>query len=128
MGHIAPAKCLDCGEAFRVRQGGSFTSHLLRCDACGKTRLVHLKESHQLRSRHGQGCLDEEISRESGRHSEESDSAGIEPVTEADYRQELESLVGTCECGGRHTFDAPARCPSCRSVCVELGRPTILYD
>jgi hypothetical protein len=30
--------------------------------------------------------------------------------------QEVEKLVGTCRCKGRYRFDAPARCPKCKST------------
>jgi len=44
MGHIATAKCLDCGETFIVNHGGGFFFYLLRCDRCGETKSIELDD------------------------------------------------------------------------------------
>jgi hypothetical protein len=38
-----------------------------------------------------------------------------------EYRQEVEAIVGSCPCGGRFRFNAPVRCPKCRSTDFERG-------
>ena len=39
-----------------------------------------------------------------------------EPLTEDEYHAAAEATLGPCGCGGRFRYDAPARCPECRST------------
>lgn len=42
---------------------------------------------------------------------------------------EIETLLRKHRCGGRFRFDAPPRCPKCRSTDVACDEgPTIMYD
>jgi hypothetical protein len=53
----------------------------------------------------------------------------LEPITEDDYHRGVEEFAGRCCCGARFTFDAPPRCPKCRSTRLGEGDgPLILYD
>ena len=45
-----------------------------------------------------------------------------EPITEDEYRRRVEAKAGACSCGGQFSFDAPLRCPSCRSDSVSDDR------
>ena len=53
-----------------------------------------------------------------------------EPISEEEYHREVEKIVGNCKCGGGFKFDAPPRCPKCKSTEFEddpsLGG--VLYD
>jgi len=128
MGHEARAHCRECGAGFAVRQGGGFSFHLLRCDQCGSTRAVAFDDLGVLHLRYIKGlptpyCL----------ATEELDSyvqknAVVEPLGEGEYRREVETVVGSCAWGGRYTFDASPRCPKCRSVRIEIAKPTVMYD
>jgi hypothetical protein len=42
----------------------------------------------------------------------------------------VEAMVKPCRCGGKYTFDAPPRCPECRSIHLEETgeEPSIYYD
>jgi hypothetical protein len=39
-----------------------------------------------------------------------------EPLSRIDYRSAVEGTLDACSCGGRFRYDAPTRCPSCRST------------
>jgi hypothetical protein len=51
-----------------------------------------------------------------------------EPLSEEAYHREVERLLGPCGCGGEFSFDAPVRCPRCRSTAIKEGRPSKHYD
>jgi hypothetical protein len=55
-------------------------------------------------------------------------SIGFDEFDKPEDDAGVEAAAGSCECGGRFTFDAPPRCPRCRSTHIEEGPPTILYD
>ena len=89
--------CDACGTRFTASEGGGFTFHLLHCDACGGEKSVLFDE---IRSIHERQMLDEA---DPNRLDEEACHAAVE------------EFAGTCDCGGRFTFEAEARCPKCRS-------------
>lgn len=39
-----------------------------------------------------------------------------EPLTRDEYYAAAEATLEPCVCGGRFRYDAPARCPECRST------------
>ena len=39
-----------------------------------------------------------------------------EPLSRDEYHAAAEATIAPCSCGGRFTYDAPARCPNCRST------------
>lgn len=52
-----------------------------------------------------------------------------EALSEEVYRQKVEEIAGSCDCGGRFSFTASARCPECRSERLEeTGEAGVLYD
>jgi predicted Zn-ribbon and HTH transcriptional regulator len=52
----------------------------------------------------------------------------VEPISETQYNHRVEAIAGKCRCGGRYLFNAPPRCPKCRSTDVEEGEITAMYD
>ena len=128
MGHQAEARCLDCGATFPVDHGGGFFFHLLRCDRCGATRSLRFEELGDLHLRYLKGlsapyCV---ASSEHDRHVQEQ--VAVEPIGADGYHKGVEQLAGTCSCGGTFTFDAPPRCPECRSARIEEGDALLFYD
>lgn len=128
MGHQVQAKCLDCGSAFTVDHGGGFFFHLLRCDQCGQVRSIAFRDLGELHVRYVKGlsvpyCT---ASEESDRQIQEH--APVEPISQQEYHRGIETIAGNCACGGQYTFDAPVRCPQCRSTRIEQGEPTLFYD
>lgn len=128
MGHQVQAKCLDCGSTFTVDHGGGFFFHLLRCDQCGQIKSIAFRDLGELHVRYVKGlsipyCT---ASAESDRQIQEH--APVEPISQEEYYRRIETIAGKCECGGQYTFEAPVRCPQCRSTRIEEGEPTIYYD
>ena len=127
MGCRFEARCLDCGRRFMVDSGGGFRFHLLHCDTCGKTKSVRFEELGLIHLRYLKGlpgpyCV---ASSEHDRYVQEH--LDLEPLPEDDYQREVEAVAGNCRCGGRFSFDAPARCPRCRSTRFERGG-TLVYE
>jgi hypothetical protein len=128
MGHTFGAKCKNCGTEFEASEGGGFTFHLLHCDQCGKDKSISFDKLGDLHLRYVKGLdvpyssfsweLDKSIQR----------NYPGEPISEADYYKEIEKLIRKCRCGGRYRFDAPPRCPKCRSTDFEQGPMGVLYD
>jgi hypothetical protein len=128
MGHQVQAKCLDCGCAFTVCEGGGFSFHLLRCDRCGGTKAVGFAELGELHVRYVKGLRGPYCLASAERDREIQEHAPVEPISQDEYHKGVEAFAGVCKCGGRYAFAAPVRCPQCRSARIEQGRPTIMYD
>ncbi|GBE66123.1 hypothetical protein MFM001_25850 [Mycobacterium sp. MFM001] len=128
MGSANAAQCLDCGKSFTVSSGGGFFFHLLRCEECGKTRAIGFDELGDLHLRYLKGStMPHSVA--SAKHDElVREYVDVEPISATQYWAGVEALAGHCECGGNITFDAPARCPACRSLQIEQGPELILYD
>ena len=54
------------------------------------------------------------------------------PLTRGGYHAAAEATLGACACGGRFSYDAPARCPECRSTAEQWDEDPhgshIFYD
>jgi hypothetical protein len=128
MGHSFKATCKECQAHFEADEGGGFFFHLLRCDRCGAGRTIGFEEigepHHQyLKGLGGPYCVASSEGDDLVRKSYPG-----EPMTEEQYHQAVEQQAGNCECGGRFAFDAPLRCPQCRSTDIEEGEILIMYD
>jgi hypothetical protein len=53
-----------------------------------------------------------------------------EPLSEEEYHIIVEQIAGACSCGGSFKFDAPPRCPKCRSTKLEYDPrgSSLMYD
>jgi hypothetical protein len=128
MGHRFKATCDACQLNFEGDDGGGFFFHRLRCDCCGENSSISFDavgEPHlrYLKGLSGPYCIASSEADETVRASYPGD-----PITEDQYHQAVEQLTGACQCGGRFKFDAPIRCPQCRSSQVELGDVLMDYD
>jgi len=128
MGQIIRTACLECGERFEMSRGGGFRFHQLGCDTCGKTTTIGFAALGDLHRRYVKGlpgayCL--ATAEEDARLREEP---GIEPISTEEYHRQVETMAGTCVCGGRFTFAAPPRCPKCHSKRLAEGTVVICYD
>ena len=111
-GHI----CRACGTRFTVMSGGGFFFDMLHCDTCGATKEVGHRELGDVHLGFVKGlpgpyavaraAMDRRIQRE----------YKGQPLTRDEYHAGAEATLGACACGGRFTYDAPARCPECRST------------
>ena len=128
MGHTAEHKCLDCGKDFEAEHDGGFFFHLLRCDSCGKTKEVSFEEIEDLHTRYIKGLPGPYCVASSEHDDYVQQNVDVEPLSEKDYNNGVEKFAGVCKCGGSFLFDAPVRCPKCRSINIEEIRITIMYD
>jgi hypothetical protein len=132
MGSDSSHICSACGSRFRISTGGGFFFDLLHCDRCGQAKSVGHEELGDIHLGYVKGLpgpyavsrmeLDSRIKQEF-----------TGPVlSRQEYRQAAEATLGPCRCGGRFRYDAPARCPSCRSTSEawdpDPTAPRIIYD
>jgi hypothetical protein len=126
MGQTSNTKCLDCGQKFELDQGGGLTFLLLRCDSCGMTKAIGYDEVGDLHLQYIKGLpgpyniATSEIDRDIQKYTL------VDPISEAEYHEDVEAFAGNCECGGKFTFNAPPRCPKCYSTRIEEGEIGIM--
>lgn len=122
------AACNKCGKKFTLLMGGGFFFHLLRCDRCGRVKSVGFDEIGELRSWHlkGQGGVHSAASGLAAADARENCPG--EPLADEEYYAAVENTAGGCGCGGKFKFDAPPRCPKCRSTDIRKGEVLALYD
>ncbi len=128
MGHGSSAVCKNCGTSFEANEGGGFFFHLLHCDQCGRERAVRFEKLGMLHERYIKGlsvpyCIASSASDAAIRARDD-----IQPLTEIEYRAAVEKKQRKCGCGGRFRFDAPPRCPKCRSTEWEPTGGFCCYD
>lgn len=94
-------ECRNCGHKFTLNDGGGLVCLQLRCDSCGRPKSIYIKDSDVLRKA---------------------------ALPDKEYCNEVEKSAGACPCGGKYTFDAPPRCPKCRSTDIDKGNIIVMYD
>lgn len=125
MGRAFRAVCESCGYTFPASEGGGFSFESLRCDQCGVQTAVEYE-----------AIWDTYLAMLKGIKPLMPEPNGAdwrtypgEPITEEEYRCRVEAKAGECPCGGRFSFEAPLRCPACKSVSVaDDGTHTIMFD
>ena len=132
MGMASGQLCRACGTKFTVRSGGGFFFDLLHCDTCGRTRNVGHQDMGDIHLGFVKGLpgpyavIRSEMDR---RIRAEYPGA---PLSRDEYHVAVEATLDPCPCGGRYRYDAPARCPTCRSTTEQWdGDPTaprMYYD
>ena len=130
MGTEQQATCNRCGNEFTISEGGGFVFHLLHCEQCGKEKSVLFHDLGELHFRYLKG-----LSVPYSIATWESDTEiqhhyPGEPLAKADYQRRVEEFAGSCECGGGFRFEAPPRCPKCRSDSFtrDPSGPSLYYD
>ena len=98
-----------------VSQGGGFCFHLLHCDQCGKEKSIGFDELGEVHLRYLKGLSGPYSIATRDHDKEVQERYPGEPLSEAEYDLKVEEVAGKCKCGGRFSFDAPARCPLCKS-------------
>ena len=125
MGQAFQAVCGSCQHTFPASEGGGFSFDALRCDRCGDDTAVAHKDvwdSYLAMLKGGNYALPEPDGADGRTYPGE-------PITHDEYRHRVEEKAGACPCGGRFTFDAPMRCPVCRSPDVaDDGTRAIMFD
>ena len=112
MGRSFQAKCAACQHTFPASEGGGVCFQSLRCKRCGEDRDVShddIRDAY-LAYLKGLNCMMAELDGSDGR------TYHGEPITRREFRRRVLATVGTCECGGRFSYNAPLRCPACKST------------
>ena len=117
MGFASGQICKVCGTSFRVQDGGGFFFDMLHCDTCGEAKSVGHVDLGDIHFGFVKG-LGRPVRRRPHRRwtgGSRTSSAG-EPLSRDEYHAAAEATLAPCSCGGRFRYDAPARCPNCRST------------
>jgi hypothetical protein len=105
---------------------------LLHCDACGADRSVGHDELGDIHLGFVKGLPGPyALSRRQLDQHIKVTYPG-EPLSRDEYHAAAEATLETCACGGRFRYDAPARCPGCRSTeqgwVLDPRFPIVCYD
>ncbi len=130
MGSSFGGICNTCDEKFEICDGGGFSFHLLHCDKCGKDKSIEFEEIGEAHLRYVKGLPGPYTitSRENDKNIQ--DNYPGNPMSEDEYHAAVEDLAGACKCGGHYKFDAPTRCPKCKSTDLrpDPDQPHVCYD
>ena len=116
MGSSTGYICNQCGTAFRVRSGGGFFFDMLHCDRCGQAQDVSHEALGDIHLGFVKGLPGPYAVARAGMDREIKLRYQGEPLSRDEYHAAAEATLDTCACGGRFRYDAPARCPTCRST------------
>lgn len=116
MGTVTSQVCRDCRERFMARDGGGFFFDLLHCDTCGANRSVSHEELGDIHLGFVKGLPGPYALARSRLDAEIKATYPGEVLTREQYRAAAEATLGRCACGGTFRYDAPPRCPACRST------------
>lgn len=132
MGSGYGAICKTCGTKFQVRSGGGFFFDLLHCDECGRSRTVRHEDMGDIHLGYVKGLPGPYAMSRSTLDTEIKQTYQGEPLDREAYRIAVEAMLDRCHCGGTVRYDAPARCPGCRSTANDWERdpaaPSMHYD
>jgi hypothetical protein len=132
MGGAAGYICRTSGARFQVRRGGGFFFDLLHCDTCGRAESVTHQELGDIHLRFVKGLPGPYVVARMAMDGRIRAEYQGDPLTRDKYHAAVEATLGVCACGGTYRYDAPARCPECRSTSEHWdGDPSarhILYD
>lgn len=116
MGSATSQVCRDCGVHFMARDGGGFMFDLLDCDTCGDDRAVSHEELGDIHLGYVKGLPGPYAVARSRMDAEIKATYPGPSLTRAEYRAGAEATLDRCGCGGTYRYDAPPRCPGCRST------------
>jgi len=119
LGSLVGYTCRRCGTEFGVRNGGGFWFDLLHCDRCGQDRNISHEDLGDIHLAFVKGLAGPyAVSRSAlDRHIQATFTGA--PLDRDAYHAAAEATLEPCACGGRFRYDAPARCPVCRSTSEE---------
>jgi predicted Zn-ribbon and HTH transcriptional regulator len=100
----------------------------LRCDTCGTAKSVGHDEVAEHFQRFVKGMEVRYTVATGERDSQIFEDPDISPMSEDEFHAKVEEYAGACSCGVNFKYDAPLRCPKCRSTQIKEAKPTIFYD
>ena len=116
MGQATGQTCTVCGTRFGLREGGGFFFDMLHCDVCGQPKHVGHQELGDIHFGFVKGLPGPYAVARSKMDQHIQDKFRGEPLSRDEYHAAAEATLDACSCGGRFRYDAPARCPGCRST------------
>lgn len=130
MGSSYIAICKKCGTKYRISSGGGFIFHKLHCDQCGIEKDISFMELGDLHKRYLKGLKVPYCMATANHDKFVQENYNGEILSEEQYHKEIEIYAGKCNCGGDYKFDAPPRCPKCRSTETDpdFDEGIIMYD
>ena len=129
MGSAFQAVCKKCKEEFFIKKGGGFRFHLLRCDKCGDESSISFDKLGEVHFRYIKGLDTPYCAATSSSDRYIQQNCTGEPISGEEYHKSVEEIVGKCKCGGQFKFDAPPRCPKCRSSNLSIPKtPFAQFD
>ncbi len=111
MGSETGQICRDCGHRFRSMDGPGMLFAVLRCETCGAEVSVSMEEAGE-------------------RFDYDGERDALFDRGYPGSMMDIATRKHSAECSGRCTFDAPVRCPACKSTRLEFDREAdrIMYD
>ena len=101
---------------FMASSGGGFSFDLLHCDTCGATKSVSHQELGDIHLGFVKGLPGPyAVARAAMDRRIQAEYPG-QALTRDEYHAAAETTIEACDCGGHYRYDAPARCPGCRST------------
>ncbi len=129
MGIEFEARCKDCGAILSIGcVSGDDFSLLLRCDICGGEKPIRDDETEEIRSKDLKRLSLPDHVASSDHDKGMKENYQGELVSEEEYLREVERIAGKCKCGGNPKFDAPPRCPKCRSKNIAQVGSTSFHE
>ena len=130
MGSVIEYRCEACGTDISVSEGGGFFFDRLHCDRCGKSATISHQDLGDIHLRFVKGLKTPYALARAAMDRDIQANYPGEPISRAEYRALAEATLKPCECGGRFRYDAPSRCPGCRSTreAWSGGRVVAHYD
>jgi len=96
--------------------GGGFMFDLLHCDTCVNDRTVGHEELGDIHQGFVKGLPGPYAVARSAMDRRIQAGYPGRALTRDEYHAAAETTLDACACGGRFTYDAPPRCPECRST------------
>jgi len=127
LGNKHTVKCRNCGYDFMVSEGGGFIFHLLHCDRCGKDKSISFAEIGEAHLKYLKGMAGPYCIATMAHDKDVQDNYPGEAITEQEYHQIVEELLGECKCGGHYRFTGKPRCPKCKSEDLEDIEGTVMF-
>jgi hypothetical protein len=116
MGSMAGQICRACGTKFVGRSGGGFFFDLLHCDSCGQSKSVGHQEMGDIHLGFVKGLPGPYTVGRSAMDRRIKEEYAGELLSTDEYHAAVEATLEPCKYGGRFRYDAPPRCPTCRST------------
>ena len=128
MGEERRAICNKCRHRFSVNIEGGFRFHLLHCDRCGGEKAIDFDTLGEIHLQYLKGLQGPySVATADYDRDVQKNYAGA-PLSEEDYESKVEEFAGKCRCGGWYKFNAPPRCPKCKSSDLSMGKVLTHYD